>query len=611
MPATPPDSGRLAHARRVFLQGTGLPQAWAGQPQWCVLDIGFGLGLNFLATWLAWRHDADRPRVLHFVALQTSPIQPDELLAAHQDDPALRPLAQQLAAQCWGLQPGIHRLAFEGGHVLLTLCVGDTQALLREHLCQADSVFLDLANAEADLPHTLKGIARCCRIGAGVVASPHAPGLREALKQYGFVLHEADGNTSQAQYRPHWTPRPSNSANAPHWPVAPGAASECVVIGAGISGASVAASLARRGWKVLVLDAGDHPTAGASGLPAGLFAPHVSGDDNLVSRITRAGVRATRQQAQALLRPGVDWAPSGVLQHQVDGPAKKLPLDDAASQDWSRPANTEQRAAIGLGADTEPAKAHWHPHAGWLRPAALVRALLATPNVRWQGHTRVTRLARVEATGNWQLFDDQDKLLTQAPLVVLATAYGTRQLTGDHLPLNALRGQVSWGWQEAAHMAGFPPFPVNGLGSFISDVPHAEPGVDAQADAPRFWVTGASFERACPEPLIRPEDQAVNLAKLQTLLPAVAAPLQAAFDAGQVNDWAGVRCTYADRLPLVGPLDAVGQPGLWVSTAMGSRGLTLAVLCGELLAARLHGEPLPLAPKLAAALDAQRALKKT
>ena len=35
---------------------------------------------------------------------------------------------------------------------------------------------------------------------------------------------------------------------------------------------------------------------------------------------------------------------------------------------------------------------------------------------------------------------------------------------------------------------------------------------------------------------------------------------------------------------------------------MGSRGLTFAVLCAELLAATLHNEPLPMERKLADAL---------
>jgi tRNA 5-methylaminomethyl-2-thiouridine biosynthesis bifunctional protein len=62
-----------------------------------------------------------------------------------------------------------------------------------------------------------------------------------------------------------------------------------VVIGGGLAGAAVASSLARRGWQVDVLDAAQHPAAGASSLPAGLLAPHTSPDDNLLSR-TRAAL---------------------------------------------------------------------------------------------------------------------------------------------------------------------------------------------------------------------------------------------------------------------------------------------------------------------------------
>ena len=88
----------------------------------------------------------------------------------------------------------------------------------------------------------------------------------------------------------------------------------------------------------------------------------------------------------------------------------------------------------------------------------------------------------------------------------------------------------------------------------------------------------------------------------QGLLPQLAQQLAPAFRDGSVQAWTGVRCASADRRPYVGEI----EPGLWVSTAMGSRGLTFAALCGELLAARLHGEPLPLEPRLAAALDTAR-----
>jgi tRNA 5-methylaminomethyl-2-thiouridine biosynthesis bifunctional protein len=69
-----------------------------------------------------------------------------------------------------------------------------------------------------------------------------------------------------------------------------------------------------------------------------------------------------------------------------------------------------------------------------------------------------------------------------------------------------------------------------------------------------------------------------------------------------VQAWAGVRCTSRDRRPLVGEI----EPGLWVSTAMGSRGLTFSALAGELLAAQLHQEPLPIDARLAKALSPRR-----
>lgn len=115
------EQGGLEQARGTFLAGCGLPQAWQNQPQWRVLETGFGLGLNFLATWAAWRADPHRPQRLHFVSCEAWPVSAADLLRAAPIDSTLQSLAQQLAAQYWGLLPGVHRLSFDGGQVLLTL----------------------------------------------------------------------------------------------------------------------------------------------------------------------------------------------------------------------------------------------------------------------------------------------------------------------------------------------------------------------------------------------------------------------------------------------------------------------------------------------------------
>ncbi len=118
-------------------------------------------------------------------------------------------------------------------------------------------------------------------------------------------------------------------------------------------------------------------------------------------------------------------------------------------------------------------------------------------------------------------------------------------------------------------------------------------------------MSGSTYGREDCATDIRQADHLSNLERLRTLAPLTADALTAAFVQDRVQGWAGVRCASTDRRPMVGEL----EPGLWVSTAMGSRGLTFAWLCAELLAARLHGDPLPLPRTLAGALDLGRQLR--
>ena len=73
----------------------------------------------------------------------------------------------------------------------------------------------------------------------------------------------------------------------------------------------------------------------------------------------------------------------------------------------------------------------------------------------------------------------------------------------------------------------------------------------------------------------------------------------------------GLRYAYKDHLPLIGPIDEDRWPGLWLSTAYGSRGLAGTTLAGELIAAWLHEEPLPVERRLAQAVCAGRVMQKT
>jgi tRNA 5-methylaminomethyl-2-thiouridine biosynthesis bifunctional protein len=550
----------LAQARQVFLQRCGLPQAWAGQPQWRILDTRFGEGLKFLSAWHAWKLDPERPRLLHYVAIDDAPECAGEILLIGNLHPELSSLVSQLGAQWTGLGPGVHRLAFEGGRVLLTLHAHDLHGTLRAQPFTVDSVFLEgTARLEAQ---TMKALARHCRRGAKVSMIDPSGQEQSQWASHGFVFEGG-----HVVFSPSWEPKGlSTRANT-----APG---NCVVIGSGLAGAAVAGGLALRGWQVTVLDAGDAPAAGASGLPVGLLAPHYSSDDNLLSRLTRAGVRATLLQARALLREGEDWQLTGVREVRPGEPDR------------------------------------WHEDAGWIKPATLVRAWLAQPGISWRGRNKVASITRSHS--EWQVQDERGETLARAPLVVVAAAYASETLLKAGLPLQPVRGQVSWGWHDVTPGAldsrlrgnderwvrgnderylrgNDDSLPLKGNGHFIPGVPQG---------SGRAWYCGSTYDREDTDLAAREGDHAANLERLRTLSLEVATRLEPAFRAGEVHAWTGVRCASSNRRPLTGEV----APGLWVSTAMGSRGLTFCALCAEIITAQVHGEPLPIELRLAQSL---------
>lgn len=74
-------AGALGQAEHVFLRGNGLPERWRGRDAFTVCETGFGLGLNFLALWRAWRDDPARSAALHVLAVEGHPFAPADLAA--------------------------------------------------------------------------------------------------------------------------------------------------------------------------------------------------------------------------------------------------------------------------------------------------------------------------------------------------------------------------------------------------------------------------------------------------------------------------------------------------------------------------------------------------
>lgn len=582
-------AGALAQSRHVFLGGSGLPGRWHGRDRFVVLETGFGLGNNFLATWDAWRQDPARCRRLVFVSLEKHPLRREDLARAHAAQP-LSELAGQLLERWPPLTSGLHSLAFEGGRVELLLGLGDARELLRELVLQADAFYLDgfapSRNPELWDDYLLKGLARHAAPGATAATWSISRPMRRALTAAGFEVGLAPGFADKpemtvARFAPRHTPqRPAGRE-----PLAP-QAREAVILGAGLAGAACAWALAREGVACTVVDALAAPAQASSGNPAGLFHGTVNPDDGPHARFNRAAALATQRAVAEL---GLAHQP-GLLRLET----RLAHGDMHGAAGYVQPLTAEDASALAGRALGQPC--WFYPGGGALPPAAYVQALLAASGATVRLGTAVAGLR--EDDGGWSLLDAAGGVIAHAPLLVLAGGHAQRPLLGELGELAAdlvtQRGQLS----HVPQAPWCPAVPIAGDGYAIAD------GLGG------VWC-GATAQDDDADPDLRDADHAENLARYARLA-GLAAPPTAPL-AGRV----GWRLTTPDRLPLIGGLAAHGplaeqlrlqprRPGLVVCTAFGSRGIGWAALAGQLVAAMALGGPRPLAADLLDAVDPLR-----
>ncbi|HEY0954701.1 MAG TPA: tRNA (5-methylaminomethyl-2-thiouridine)(34)-methyltransferase MnmD, partial [Roseateles sp.] len=234
-------AGALPQARHVFIAGNGLPGRWQGRERFVVLETGFGLGNNFLATWDAWRQDPARCERLVFVSVEKHPLTREDLARAHAGSP-LTGLACQLIERWPPLTSGLHTLAFEGGRVELLLGLGEARTLLRELVLQADALYLDgfapQRNPELWDDWLLKSLARHAVPGTTAATWSINRPMRRALASLGFEVGLAPGFANKpemtvARFAPRHVPQRPAGREA----IAPGAR-RAVIVGAGLAGAA-------------------------------------------------------------------------------------------------------------------------------------------------------------------------------------------------------------------------------------------------------------------------------------------------------------------------------------------------------------------------------------
>jgi tRNA 5-methylaminomethyl-2-thiouridine biosynthesis bifunctional protein len=582
------EAGALAQARHVFLQGNRLPGRWQGRDAFTICETGFGLGQNFLAAWQAWRDDARRSARLHYLAFEAHPFRVEDLRRAWGRLPdAFRPLADALARDWPALLPGVHRIELDGGRVSLTLIWGDIRRTARQAQAAVDAFFLDgfapRVNPDMWSPSLFGQLRRLARAGATAATWCAAGQVRRDLRDAGFLVDKAPGIAGKRDMTVAVL-RPGLGDAAP-----PGGRRRVAVVGAGLAGAGVAQALALRGHEVRVWD----PVCALDADPAlrrrgaAALVPALSPDDDTRSRLSRAGLArawARWRDLEGAARPDPCGAlvcaqteAEAVLQRQAMA-RLRFPADWVR---WLDAGEAGRRAGVPLRQG-----GLWFEPALRVCPGELIAALLTQARTD-RGASRVAALRR-GAPGGWQLLDADGRVLDEAGQVVLANARQAAPLLAGVVPLQAW--PVLSGLRALAGQVSLYPVPPGDAA-----VPRCVLAGKGYCLPPRdgWGVAGSTYRPDADDSVADGAGHRDILDRLGGWLPAGAVPwLGREAPAG----WAGWRAATRDHLPII---DAVpGQPGLWLACAYGSRGLSWSALAGELIAARLDGEPWPIEREL-------------
>ena len=615
-------SGGLDEARHVFLGGCGLPGDWKDGESFTICELGFGTGLCFLATWEAWRRGRIKNARLHYIGVEGFPLLQSELNEALLERSELRTLVRGLMRVYPQPQRGFHRVFpklsgdDDSSGVTLTLLFGEALDMLSQLEARVDAWFLDgfapdknpdiwrgeVFNQIARLSYTDDG-------GSRLATYTVAGDVRGSLDAAGFDVAKAVGfgekrEMLRARFRGGVNTSPLLQPWFAHPPSAHGMRGHAAIIGAGIAGTSAAFALNRRGWSTTIIERREEIAAETSGNPLGILLPRLTADDAIDGRFYATAWRFVLEVFEELSES------SSTLLRDRCG-ALQLATDDAEAARQSGVINAVMlpepllfqlgaKEASDIAGCNLPYSALYFPQGGWLRPREFCAALAQKSNTL----LGVDAVSLTHSGGLWQVADGAGRVQTQADAVILANGLGVSEVPFTAwLPLVARRGQISM----------VPPTSMSSslravlsFGAFITPAYRGAHCIGATFDA----VDAQQTHGEAATIFANIADDGRNIAAINTVLPDLLHGQRTV----SPHRRAAIRCTSPDHLPMAGPVPDQGaylrdfaeirhghpwakypaaeyQAGLYVLTALGSRGLTAAPLAGEALAAHITGEP--------------------
>lgn len=637
------DSG-IDESRYVFINPSKLTQRWQQHNgTFTVLETGFGTGLNFILTWFEWINfqrsqssplqNEQTSNHLHFISIEKFPLDKAQIAQALALFPQLSDLTDQLIAEYPLLIKGFHSLQFKDQNLTLTLIFDDVGAALPQLNGPVDAWYLDgfapAKNPDMWTDSLYSSMARLSRKKTSLATFTAAGDVRRGLTASGFKLQKVTGFGMKREMM-HGTfiqsqgPLENPLNHIKPW-LKPAAkpVEHIAIIGAGIAGCTTAYALARRGIKVTIIDQHGIATE-ASGNPQGAMYAKLAAGEATHSDIYVQGYLQSLRWLYQQLEPGDGWDNCGLI--QLASTEKEAKRQQKFIENTHYPKqllhSLSREEASDISGLTMNNGGLFFPEAGWVSPLRLCQQLVKHPLISVEKKA-ITSL--VKQGDHWLLADGSEIRASDANSanrdtcnyshVIIACANQSQKLLPHcYLPTKSIRGQLTYLDKQEGDKRGIH------LKTVLCGKGYIAPAENGK------YCLGASYNIKDDETALRLKDQQKNFDYLEDFGEEFKQLHQTLKSTESLLPGrTGFRCTTPDYLPMAGPLmddDAFDKDftairknlaryprqaakfhsGLYLNIGHGSRGLTSAPLCAELIAAYICEENFPLAKDHAEAL---------
>lgn len=653
----------LAESRYVFIEQNQLSTRWqslhAGET-FTIMELGFGTGLNFLATWQAWQdflHSHEflphQTPHLHFISTEKYPLTLEDLTTAlsvwQATQPELAELTTQLLNNYPPLIAGCHRLSFVNHAITLDLWFGDAQDSLHKLYEQLQDH--DLPKKPAIDAWYLDGFAPSCndelwaetifyhlnalsKAGTTVATFSCAGVVKRGLSYHGFQIKKVKGFGRKREMltaiKPSMVSTPSEQSPK-QIPSEQGYSTEqkpieavtnnknkqphIVIIGSGISGLMCAWVLANRGYHITLLDK-TAPLAGASGNPRGLLAPKLTSLSHVANHLHTIGYlyscRLFHQMNQNADIDVFEETTALDLMTQTHMTCEKIVQYPKQIAEVLSLEDAQQRT----GLPNDLTINHFLPKAGLVNPKSLADFILTHPLIDFRvAHVTSLTTNKDHVIIHHKTQSNQPYSPITAEHAIICAAFESQQLDERIFNFRKIRGQLSWFHPTSTQLAHLPKIPLKYGGYCATFTPKKNDNQlnDFHQQTQVQLILGASFVRNDTSTDIKNQEHQHNRDKLLESLPHLDA-----FIPNDTSNWqarVGIRAQTPDYHPLVGQLkspqnnqsaEPMTTQRIWTLSGMGSKGYALAPICAEIIADLLTGRFLPISKQLKKQIDPHR-----